>query len=582
MPNRGMDRLAHSRIRSLAGGLAALALMILMPPAGIVSCEGPERVAGGASETEATIAGRVRSADGTPVVGAAVHLRPTFFLPDTALGSADPGGTDTVTGPDGSFRFPGIFLGNYVLEAGDGERGGLIRVSVDGSRGFLDAGTILVGPAASVRGRILGPAGSPAGAYVRVFGLTHRVESDTDGRFELEGLPAGVFDLKLTPMSSKLSSRSLLRVALPSGVATDLGDIPLAPALDSEDYAASGDSARFQVDTRAVAVSGGLTAFPLLLRLDRSMFDFSASTGQDLRVADSRGNHLAYEIERWDPLEGNAEIWIRCDSLGLGDSAQYVTLYWNRPGATGRSDGAAVFDTADGYQGVWHLDRGSGGPAAFRDASGQGNEATGDGLDNAASAPGIAHLGQGLDGAAQAIHTGKAFPAPDTFTVSLWFKTTTSAGGKLIGFGDRQSGPSYLNDRQVWMDNQGFIRFGVFMEDERGLPQYGFNKMVSSVRAYNDGQWHHVAARLSPQGQSLFLDGDPVATDPEVRESSHYAGFWRLGYDNFGNWEHLPRSHWFKGVLDEVRVSRAAWSDAFIRLAFANQKPGSGIVSRKR
>jgi hypothetical protein len=580
----GFRRRAIARLAGLAG-LVKTAVVLLCAAIAfgtLSSCEGPARLAGGASETEATIAGRVSDSDGSPVVGARVRLRPAFYLPDTGTGLHQPAGMDTVTGQDGSYRFPGVFLGTYVLEASDGERGGSVPVSVDGSRSLLEAGALVLGPTASVRGRILGPSGAEGGAYARIFGLDHLVRSDSAGRFALEGLPAGVFDVRITPASPLLSSRSLLGVALASGASADLGDITLVPVIDSESYAAWGDSARFYVDTRAAGDSGMVAAFPLLIRLDRSTFDFSASTGQDLRVADARGKRLAYEIERWDPLEGNAEIWVRCDSLLLGDAGQFLTLFWNRPGATGRSDGAAVFDTADGYQGAWHLDRGSGGPALFRDASGQGNDAAGDGLDNAASAPGVAHLGQGLDGTAQAIHTGKAFQAPDTFTVSLWFKTATTSGGKLIGFGDRQTGSSYLNDRQVWMDNRGFIRFGVFPEDSRGLPQHGVNKVVSSTRAYNDGQWHHVAARLSPQGQSLFLDGEPVASDPDVRESSHYAGFWRIGYDNFGNWGNLPRSFWFQGALDEVRVARTAWSDAFIRLAFANQKPGSVLVARKK
>jgi hypothetical protein len=433
-----------------------------------------------------------------------------------------------------------------------------------------------------VRGRILDPAGAVEGAHVRIFGLDHGARSDSAGRFALQGLPAGVFDLRITPVSPILSPRSLLGVALSSGDTVDLGDIPLVPELGSEDYSTWGDSGRFHVDTRAAGASGSVSDFPLLIRLERSMFNFAASTGLDLRVADARGKHLDYEIERWDPLEGKAEIWVRCDSLRLGDSAQYLTLYWNRPGATGRSDGAAVFDASDGYQGAWHLAREAGGPALFRDASGQGNDATGDGLDSAASAPGISHLGQGLDGVAQSLHTAKAYQGPDTFTISLWFKTSTTSGGKLIGFGNQQTGSTTLNDRQIWMDNRGFIRFGVFPEDGRGQPQYGVNKVVASARAYNDGQWHHVAARLSPEGQFLFLDGERVASDTEVRESSHYPGFWRIGYDNFGNWENLPRSFWFQGVLDEVRVTRAAWSDAFIRLAYANQKPGSALVSRER
>lgn len=152
----------------------------------------------------------------------------------------------------------------------------------------------------------------------------------------------------------------------------------------------------------------------------------------------------------------------------------------------------------------------------------------------------------------------------------------------MIGFGSLQTGSSYLNDRQIWMDNQGRIHFGVFPEDSLGQPNHGVNKVVSSPLAYNDGQWHYVAGRLGPEGQFLFLDGDLIASDPTVHESSHFAGFWRIGYDNFGNWADLPRSPWFQGDLDEVRVTRAGWSEAFIKLAYMNQKPGSTLVSRKK
>jgi hypothetical protein len=554
----------------LAGALALL-----------IACDGPTRVAGGASETEATIAGRVSAPDGTPAAGVKVRLRPTYYLADTLSGNPA-SGTDTVSGPDGTFRFKSVFLGDYTLEAADGERGDLALASVDGSRSLVQAEPLVLRLTASVLGRVVVPAGAAGGAYVRVFGLDHIAKSDSAGRFILEGMPAGVFDLRVTPMSPLLSSRSMLGITLASGAANDLGDIPLAPALDGEDYSTWGDSARVSVDTRSVGATGNVAGFPLLVRLDRSSFDFSAATGLDLRVADAQGRRLAYEIERWDPLAGKAEIWVRCDTLRLGDSAQYLTLYWNRPGAASRSDGAAVFDTADGYEGAWHLDRAAGGPALFRDASGQGNDGQGDGLDSAASAAGVSDLGQTLDGVAQALHTAKAFAAPDTFTFSLWFKTTTANGGKLIGFGNLQTGSSRLNDRQIWMDNQGRIHFGVFPEDSLGQPDHGVNKMVSSTLAYNDGQWHYVAGRLGPEGQFLFLDGEPIASDPTVHESSHFSGFWRIGYDNFGNWENLPRSHWFQGDLDEVRVTRADWSDAFIKLAYKNQKPGSTLVSKKK
>ena len=49
--------------------------------------------------------------------------------------------------------------------------------------------------------------------------------------------------------------------------------------------------------------------FPLLVRLDRDFFDFSQADprGEDVRFS-SNGNPLAYQIESWDPAEGNAAV----------------------------------------------------------------------------------------------------------------------------------------------------------------------------------------------------------------------------------------------------------------------------------
>ncbi len=566
----------------LAVAAAALALTLL------IACDQPTRVAGGASETEATVAGRVERPDGTPVAGAEVHLRPTYFLSDTGASPLpQPKGQlrvrgDAVTGADGSFRFDSVFPGNYALEARDGEAARVrLSASVDGSRPRQNTLPMVLASPCLLRGRVSLPATAKGGAYVRVYGLDRAVRTDTAGRFTLPALPAGACDLRVTPASPSVSPRTLLGILLPPGGDVDLGDIALAPSLDAEDYSAWGDSARITVDTRSAGVTGDAVDFPLLVRLDRSNFDFTASTGLDIRFADGRGHPLPYEIERWDPLAGKAEIWVRVDTLRGNDSAQSLTLYWNRPGASGRSEGPAVFDTAAGYQGAWHLARVPGdAEAVFRDASGRGNDAFGDGLDSAAPAAGISHLGQALDGVAQSLHTSRGFPGPDTFTVSLWFKTTALDGGKLIGFGGWQTGASMQNDRHVWMDTQGRIRFGVFPP----IPEkpYGRTSIVAGTRAYNDGQWHYLAARLSPQGQFLFLDGELAASDATVTQGFAYPGFWRIGYDNFGAWDGSPRNYHFRGTLDEIRVTRAAWSDAFIRLSYENQKPGSGLLSLGR
>ena len=74
--------------------------------------------------------------------------------------------------------------------------------------------------------------------------------------------------------------------------------------------------------------------------------------------------------------------------------------------------------------------------------------------------------------------------APEHVHPGGWFKTTTHQGGKLIGFGDKQTSDSSSYDRHVYMDNAGTHLFGVNNGTRQTVSQPG--------TYYNDGQWHHV------------------------------------------------------------------------------------------
>ena len=95
-------------------------------------------------------------------------------------------------------------------------------------------------------------------------------------------------------------------------------------------------------------------------------------------------------------------------------------------------------------------------------------------------------------------YTGKLISPPNTLSLEGWFKTNTLTGGKLFGFGDKQSSNSSTYDRQVYMDNTGKIVFGV---------TDGSAATVSSTATYRNDAWHHVVATLSPTGMKLYVDG---------------------------------------------------------------------------
>ena len=135
--------------------------------------------------------------------------------------------------------------------------------------------------------------------------------------------------------------------------------------------------------------------------------------------------------------------------------------------------------------------------------------------------------------------------APDTFTVETWIKTTTTSGGKIIGFGNSATGNSSNYDRHVYMDNAGRIWFGVHP---------GGVRTVNSSAAFNDGQWHQVTASLGSNGMVLYVDGKIVGSRTDVTSGQPFTGRWRIGGDNIGGWTNQPSSNYLAGDIAQVSI----------------------------
>ena len=98
--------------------------------------------------------------------------------------------------------------------------------------------------------------------------------------------------------------------------------------------------------------------------------------------------------------------------------------------------------------------------------------------------------------------------SPASFSVEAWFKTTSTSGGKIIGFGDRQHGltsqgmpvTSGLYDKHLYLTNDGRLVFGVYA----GVPD------TLTSRRIQRRQWHHVVGSQGPLGLTLYVDGAKV------------------------------------------------------------------------
>jgi PKD repeat protein len=217
-------------------------------------------------------------------------------------------------------------------------------------------------------------------------------------------------------------------------------------------------------------------------------------------------------------------------------------------GTVGGAYSQAVIDS--GAQNYWRLGEASG-PAY--DSAGTADLAVGSGVTRGAAGAIVGDPDQAatFDGTGQGLAaTQTAVPGPNVFSIEAWFNTTTTAGGKIVGFGNQSSGDSNNYDRHVYMDESGRLSFGVYNGDL---------SIVQSGTGLNDGHWHHVVASLSSAGMALSVDGQLVDSRSDVTVAQAYSGYWRIGGDS--SW---AGANYFAGVVDDVAIYPAALSSATV------------------
>ncbi len=145
--------------------------------------------------------------------------------------------------------------------------------------------------------------------------------------------------------------------------------------------------------------------------------------------------------------------------------------------------------------------------------------------------------------------------APQVFSVEAWVRTASTAGGKIIGFGNSSSAGSTLTDRHLYLDTSGRVVFGVFQ---------GADRTISSPAAVNDNRWHHVVATLGSGGMNLYVDGVLSASRAEVTSARATSGYWRVGGDT--GW---AGAGYLAGEIDEPATYPAPLTPAEVATHFA-------------
>lgn len=165
----------------------------------------------------------------------------------------------------------------------------------------------------------------------------------------------------------------------------------------------------------------------------------------------------------------------------------------------------------------------------------------------------------------------------DSFSVTAWIRTSTTQGGHIIGFGQAATGQSTTADRLLFMRNDGKVGFAVRRTSLLCTPNCTtVNQVqVTSPTALNDGKWHQVTGTLGGGNMTLYVDGVPVGTTPNVVGGANYSGYWRVGGDSLAAITSRPTNNTFTGEIDEAAVFPYAVSPDTVARLFVTGSTGT-------
>jgi hypothetical protein len=326
-------------------------------------------------------------------------------------------------------------------------------------------------------------------------------------------------------------------------------------------------------------VSGTVTNFPILVRLTKGSFNFAdaKSDGSDIKFTKADDSILPHEFERWDQVDGLAEIWVKVDTVFGNDSTHYLTMYYGNANAVAPSLQTQVFDTANGFFGNYHFNNN------LKDAT--LNNFDGTNVGSTSTTNGIIGHGRQFDGVSNYVNLGD-LPDRPAGTISFWFRPeqaintstvkTQGIWGKKadnnINFSVSLLGKDFFCDSYTTTEQAGNLISKMEIYDTAYYLVCATNRFFPDIWHYATWCWGNNSEQFYVDG---ILEGSITYSYPVIGTGNDEIG--RSNYDSLANiTDGKPR--YFYGSLDEFRIDNKTRSIAWIKLCYMNQRKDDKLV----
>ena len=315
----------------------------------------------------------------------------------------------------------------------------------------------------------------------------------------------------------------------------------------------------FDLSDKGAGIKESLTEVPVLVRLHSGNFSFSSAKkdGSDLRFmgADDK-SPLKFHIEKFDPKQEIALVWVKVPQMAGGGSADSVWLYYGNDAAPAGSEPGATYDTSQVL--VYHLSEADGGP---KDATAYANNAAA--FAGVHATPSVIGDGYGFKGAGEKIVTqhSASLNFAKGLTFSCWVRINEpQKDSHLFSWVDA--------GQQIVVGIEGdkpYLRVGAAGK----APVTSEKKGALALKA-----WHHVAVTADSEKQmgTVYLDGKQIAVMNLQAALPAPTGEFSFGGAMAGN-------NSLTGDLDEIELSSVARPAAFLAAAYAGQGQDGKLTS---
>ena len=308
----------------------------------------------------------------------------------------------------------------------------------------------------------------------------------------------------------------------------------------------------YTIDTGQVPV--GQTNMALVLIDSLPAGTFIGTSGFDLRVFDSAGVPIPYEVELANiNANGSGDIIVWFD-MPVVDVGEFIQVTYGKAGATDGQNPSGVYDV--NYKAVYHLD----GTGIDSTSNAQSGTVFGATLTTGKIGNALNFTGTVNDYVIRNPFTG--FPTTD-LTISGWFKTT-GAGDGMVSYAVIGTAREFLT-----FDQQFMILF--------------VNGALSfSSDVFNDGTFHFITVTWrSSDGQLLVYDGSTNTSSAthQMGATLTTGGAVVLAQDqgNVGGGFNGGRA--YNGVMDNVMIEDIVRDQNYVTARFNNQNDNNAFWS---